>query len=70
MQGAFLYDIVISKCPSVLELPSSKNQSLLIGRNALFILNFDFTIFNRFFLTHMQSDALARENPHKDYHTF
>jgi len=63
VKGGFLLDIcrvswlykrrrekrltVIRKSPSVLELLSSKDQSLLIGRNALFVLNLGLDIVNR-----------------------
>jgi len=44
MQGAFLLDVVIRKSSSILELLSSKDQSLLIWGNSLLILDLSLDI--------------------------
>jgi hypothetical protein len=43
--GLFL-DVVVRQSSTVLELFSSEDESLLIGRDAFFVLNFRFHVFN------------------------
>jgi hypothetical protein len=61
MQGGFLLNIVIAQCTTILELFASKNQALLIGRNAFLVLNLGLDIVNRIGRFHIQRDGLARE---------
>jgi len=46
MKSGFFLDVVISKSSSIIELFSSKDESLLIWRNTFFVLNFGFNVFN------------------------
>jgi len=46
MKSRFLLDIVVRESSAVLKLLSGKNESLLIWRDAFFILDFCFDIFN------------------------
>ncbi len=47
MKSRFLLDIVVSKSAIVFKLFASEDKTLLIGRNAFFILNFLLDAFNR-----------------------
>ena len=40
VKGRLLLDVVIRKSPAILELLTSKDESLLIWRNTLFVLDF------------------------------
>ena len=40
MESGLLLDVVIRKSSSIFELLSSEDESLLIGRNSLFVLDF------------------------------
>merc|ERR1712086_394411 len=44
MQGAFLLNVVVGQRAAILELLAGKDQTLLIWRNAFFILNFGLDI--------------------------
>merc|ERR1712126_208906 len=46
MQSRLLLDVVVGKSPSILELLSGKDQSLLIWGNSFLVLNFGFDIFD------------------------
>ncbi len=46
MQGAFFLDVVVRKRTIVLQRFSSKDQTLLIGRNTFFILDLSLDVLN------------------------
>lgn len=62
MQSRFLLDIVVGKCPSVLQLFSSKDQALLIGWDAFLVLDLRLHIVNRVRRFYLKSDCLTCEN--------
>ncbi len=59
MQSAFLLNVVIAQGAAVLQLLSGKNQSLLIGRNSLLVLNLGLDIVNRVGGFDIQGNGLA-----------
>ena len=61
MQRTFLLYIVVAQGPPILQLLSCKNQPLLIGRDALFILNFGFDIFNSVGSLDIKGDGLQKQ---------
>jgi len=68
MKSRFLLDIVIWKCTAILQLFTSKDQSLLIRRDSLFILDLSFHIFNCVRWLHLKGDGLASQSLDKDLH--
>ncbi|KAG6556714.1 hypothetical protein Mapa_001657 [Marchantia paleacea] len=46
VKSRLLLDVVVCKSSAVLELLTSKDQPLLVGRNALLVLNFGFDVIN------------------------
>ena len=68
MKSAFLLDIVIRKCLSILQLLACKDESLLIRRNAFLVLNLLLHIFNRVRRFRIKSNCLPREGLNKDLH--
>jgi hypothetical protein len=60
MESGFLLDIVVREGTAVLELLSSEDQTLLIGRNALLILNLALDVVNGIGALDLESDGLAR----------
>ena len=46
MKGGFLLDVVVRKGSAVLELLSSEDESLLIGRDSLLVLDLCLDVFN------------------------
>ena len=61
MEGGFLLDVVVGQSAAVLELLASKDQALLVGRNALFVLDLGLDIVDGVRRLHLQSDGLASE---------
>ncbi len=59
VKGWFLLNIVVRKWSSVFQLLSSEDQSLLIGRNTLFVLNFTLDGFNVVRWFDIESDGLS-----------
>jgi len=69
MESCFLLDVVVSKCPSIFELFSSKDQPLLIGWDSLFVLDLSFDIFDRVRWLHIKSDGFTSEGFDEDLHS-
>jgi len=69
VEGRLLLDVVIRKCPAVLELLARKDQALLIGRDALLVLNLSLDIVDGVTGLDIECDCLASERLHKDLHT-
>ena len=61
MQCALLLDVVVGKRPAILELLASKDQALLVGWNALLVLNLGLDIVDGVGRLHLKGDSLARQ---------
>jgi len=61
VKGGLLLDVVISKSTTILELLASENQTLLIRRNALLVLDLLLDVLDRIRGLDVESDSLARE---------
>jgi hypothetical protein len=66
VQRAFLLDVVVRKGASVLELLACKNQTLLIGGDALLVLDLGLDIVNAVRRLHVERDGFAREGLDED----
>ena len=60
--------LLIRKSPAILELLSGKDKSLLIGRNALFVLDFCLDIVDRIRRFNLEGNRLASQGLDKDLH--
>merc|ERR1712133_8261 len=69
MQGTFLLDIVVRKSSSILQLLSSKDQSLLVWGNAFLILDLGLHILNGVRRLNLKSNGLASQGLDEDLHT-
>merc|ERR1712071_541694 len=67
-RGLFL-DVVVGQSSAVLELFSSKNESLLVWRDAFFVLNLSFHVFNGIAGLHLKGDGFSGERFHENLHT-
>jgi hypothetical protein len=47
VEGRFLLDVVVAQRPSVLELLASKDKALLVGRDALLVLDLGLDVVDR-----------------------
>jgi len=59
MQSGFFLNVVVRECTTIFKLLASKDQTLLVWRNALFILNFGLDIFNSIRRLNFQGDGFA-----------
>merc|ERR1711976_875070 len=68
VQRRLLLDVVVAESPAVFELLPRKDQALLVGRDALLVLNLGLHVVNRVRGLDIQGDRLAREGLDKDLH--
>ena len=69
MEGGFLLNIVVRKSTSVLELLSSEDQSLLVRRNALLVLDLRLNVVNGIRGLDLEGDGLSGQGLDEDLHT-
>jgi len=68
VKRGFLLDVVIAESASVLELLARENKSLLIRRNAFFILDLGFDIVDRVAGLHVERDGFTRQGLYENLH--
>jgi len=69
VKGRFLLDVVVAESTSVLELLSSEDESLLIGRDALLVLDLSLDVVNGVRWLDFEGDGLSGKGLHEDLHT-
>ena len=68
VKGGFLLDVIIGKCPSVLQLLASEDQALLVRRDAFLVLDLSLHIIDGVAGLNIQRNRLARQGLHEDLH--
>ena len=68
MERRLLLDVVVAKGAAVLKLLSSEDEALLIGRDALLVLDLGLHILDGVGRLDLEGDRLARQGLHKDLH--
>jgi len=68
MKGRLFLNIVVRKCSTIFQLLSSEDQSLLLGRNSFFVLDFSLDIGDGVIRLDVQSNGLSRKGFDKDLH--
>ena len=68
MKGALLLNVVVREGPAILQLLARKNEALLIGRDALLVLDLRLNIVDRVGRLHLKGDSLARQRLNEDLH--
>merc|ERR1711910_191202 len=69
VKSALLLDVVVRECSSILKLLSSKDQPLLVWRNAFLVLDLGLDILNGVRWLNLESDGLASQGLDEDLHT-
>ena len=69
VEGGLLLDVVIRKRPAVLKLLTSKDETLLVRRDTLLVLDLRLDVVNGVAGLHLQCDCLAGEGLDEDLHT-
>ena len=68
MEGRLLLDVVVRKSAAVLKLLASEDEALLIGRDALLVLNLGLDVVNGVRRLDLKGDGLAGEGLDEDLH--
>ena len=68
MERRLLLDVVVAQRAPVLELLAGENQTLLVGGNALLVLNFLLDLIDRVARLDVESDRLARQSLDENLH--
>jgi len=68
MKSGLLLDVVIRKCPTVFQLFASKDQALLIWRNAFFVLDLGLDVIDGVGSFNVECDGLASQSLYEDLH--
>ena len=68
MQGRLFLNVVIGERSAIFQLFARKDEPLLVGWNALFVLNFLFNVLDGIRRLHIESDGLPSECLHKYLH--
>merc|ERR1719509_420793 len=68
MQRGLLLNVIVGEGASILQLLSREDQSLLLGRNALLVLDLGLHVLNGVIRLHVQSDRFARQGFDEDLH--
>jgi len=68
MESGFFLDVVVGESSAILELLSGKNESLLVWRDAFFVLDLGFDILDWVSWLDIKGDGLTSESLDKDLH--
>ena len=68
MEGGFLLDVVVGESSSILELLSSEDESLLIGRDTFLVLDLGLHIVDGVGWLDLKSDGLTSESFDENLH--
>jgi len=69
VQRGLLLDVVIGQRAAILQLLASEDEALLVGRDALLVLNLSFYIVDRVTGLDIQGDSLAGQGLDEDLHS-
>jgi len=69
MKGRLLLYVVIRQSATIFELLTSEDQTLLVGRNSLFVLDLSLDIFDAITGLDLEGDGLTREGFYKNLHS-
>ncbi|KAF7650041.1 hypothetical protein LDENG_00131340, partial [Lucifuga dentata] len=68
MEGRFLLDVVVREGAAIFKLLTSKDQTLLVWRDPLFVLDLCLDVLNGVAWLNLQGDGLAGQGLHEDLH--
>ena len=68
VEGGFLLDIVVTQGSAIFQLLASKDQSLLVGRDAFFVLYLLLNVLDRVGGVDLKGDGLASQSLDEDLH--
>ena len=69
VKGRLLLDVVVGQGAAILQLFAGEDETLLVWRNALLVLNLRFDVFDRVGSLDLERDRLARQRLDEDLHS-
>ena len=69
MESRFFLNVIVGEGSTVFELLSSEDESLLVGRDALLVLDLGLDVIDGIGRFDLQSDSLTGEGLDEDLHT-
>ena len=66
VEGRLLLDVIVGKCPAVLELLAGKDKTLLIGRDSLLVLDLLLNVVDGVRRLNIEGDGLPGESLYED----
>jgi hypothetical protein len=69
VKGTLLLNVVVGESAAVFELLASKDQALLVGRDALLVLDLGLDVINGIRGLDLEGDGLSRQGLDEDLHT-
>ena len=70
VKGGFLLDVVVRECSTILELLSGEDESLLIGRDALLVLDLSLDVLNGVRRLNVKGNSLTSESLNENLHIY
>lgn len=68
MKGGFFLDVVVTQGAAIFELFTGKDETLLVGRDALLVLNLGLDVVDSVTGLDLKSDGLAGKGLNEDLH--
>lgn len=68
VQSRLLLDVVVRQSSTILQLLTSKDQTLLVRRNSLLVLNLGLDVVNSVGRLHLQGDSLTGKGLYENLH--
>merc|ERR1712002_1233698 len=68
VEGGLLLDVVVRQGAAIFQLLAGEDQTLLIRRDALFVLNFGLYVFDSVTGFHLEGDGFPRQCFHENLH--
>ena len=69
VKGRLFLNVVVSQGTTILELLAGEDQTLLVGRNTLLVLDLSFHVVDGVGALHLECDSLSGESLNEDLHT-
>ena len=70
VKGGFLLDVVVRKSSAILELLAGEDESLLIGRDALLVLDLSLDVLNGVRGLNVEGNSLTSESLNENLHIY
>ena len=70
VEGGLLLDVVVRESAAILELLAGEDKTLLIGRDALLVLDLSLHVVNGVGWLDLESDGLASQSLNENLHDF